>query len=388
MKKITQSIALLIATLLVSGSLIPVAAFAKDEDCPQPVKIASWDGCHGDPIVYTKGSITEANTNSAVVNASFTFNGADFNTSDAPQIYIEYGQDPTLYTKEVTDSITVLNQTIGSVGFSIKGIQHGKNYYYRAILVWVGGITKGDILPIEWKTATTTTTTTGSTTTTTTSPAIDGSTTKANTSDNYMLQPTAPSTGLFGIFGTKKATTATTTTSQFKNVDEKSGFKLAIDDGVTKVSQGDTVTLKVRYENNNAKLYKDGTINIYLPDQYIVDTTNKGIHDKVDNMVSINLKEFPAGGFGTAIVIAKATGRSGNLDQAVSQASLTVGTVTLKVTDIDEYGAGTDSSGNVLGASASGAGFLPGKLIGWILLLIVLAAIVIIGRRYFVKKDY
>jgi hypothetical protein len=271
----------------------------------------------------------------------------------------------------------------------LKDLRRGQTYYYRAVLSWVGGSKNGDIQQVKWATASTTTTGSAASTNSTIdgSTAVAGSTTTADTSDDYILRPTAPSTGLFGMFGTKKATTATTTTSRFKNVDEKSGFKLAIDDGVTKVAQGDTVTLKVRYENNNAKSYSDGVINIYLPDQYIVDTTNKGIHDKVDNMVSISLKEFPAGGFGTAIVIAKATGRSGDLDQAVSQASLTVGTVTLKVTDIDEYGAG-DGSGNGLGASASGAGFLPGKLIGWILLLVVLAAIVIIGRRYFAKKDY
>ena len=74
------------------------------------------------------------------------------------------------------------------------------------------------------------------------------------------------------------------------------------------------------------------------------------------------------------------------MDQAVSQASLKAGAVSLKVTDIDEYVGG---SGSVLGASASrGAGFLPASLIGWIVLLIVLAGIVIVGRRYFVKKDY
>ena len=384
MKKITQSISLLIALLVISGSWNPVVTSAAAA-CAEPVTIASWEGC--EPTVRTMGNKTEPNTDSAVVTVFYTSNGADYNTSDRPMISVEYGSDLSALT-QTTDPISVPpgSQTIG---FLLKDLRRGQTYYYRAVLSWVGGSKNGDIQQVKWATASTTTTGSAASTNSTIdgSTAVAGSTTTADTSDDYILRPTAPSTGLFGMFGTKKATTATTTTSRFKNVDEKSGFKLAIDDGVTKVAQGDTVTLKVRYENNNAKSYSDGVINIYLPDQYIVDTTNKGIHDKVDNMVSISLKEFPAGGFGTAIVIAKATGRSGDLDQAVSQASLTVGTVTLKVTDIDEYGAG-DGSGNGLGASASGTGFLPGKLIGWILLLIVLAAIVIIGRRYFAKKDY
>ena len=293
MKKITNSIALLIATLLVSGSFVPAITFAAAA-CAEPVTIASWEGC--EPTIRTMGNKTEPNTNSAVVSVFFTSNGADYNTSDRPLVSVEYGSDLS-ELNQTTDPLSVPpgSQT---VGFLLENLRKGQPYYYRAVLSWVGGSKNGDIQQIKWATAstnntagaTTTNTTTNSNSTIDGSTFVNGATTTAattDTSNQYIVRPTAPSTGIFGIFGTKKTTTtaATTTTSRFKNVDEKSGFKLAIDDGVTKVSQGDTVTLKVRYENNNAKSYNDGVINIYLPDQYIVDTTNKGIHDKVDNMV-------------------------------------------------------------------------------------------------------
>jgi hypothetical protein len=388
MKKITNSISLFIATLLLSGSLIPVSLFAQTtQNCSNPVKIASWDGCK--PIVTTLG-VVSSDRYSAIVSAFFSDSGADYNTADIPSLFIEYGLNEDGTFDNASESHPE-NGGSETVSFKLDGLIDGKKYQYRAVLNWVGGTEYGQVKTfIAQKqvagsgtaTPAPATTTTATTTTPPANEVVIPSTAVSTTAS------TTASTGLFGwLSGSSTKSTTTTPVSQFKNVDEKSGLKLAIDDGETQVSDGDTVTLKVRYENNSTKSYSNGTINIYLPDQYIVESTNKGIHDKVDNMVSISLRDFPAGGFGTAIVIARASGRSGDLDQAVSQASLKVGTINLKVTDIDEYGAGK-SSNSVLGASASGAGFLPGKLIGWILLLVVLAALVIIGRRYFVKKDY
>lgn len=374
MKKLTNSITLLVATLLISGSIIPVTTFAACE----PVKIASWDGC--EPTIETMGSKTESGVNSAVVSAYFSNNGADYNTADVPSVYFEYGTDPSLYDSEIVPQkgIGMFNGS-QTVGYTLEGLDRNKIYYYRAVLNWVNGVKKGQIKRITWMTK-------NSITTTSTSTTVAGSTTSTNTND-IQITPSLPSTGIFGVFGSSKSTTTTKDTNQFKNVDEKSGIKLAIDDNTTLVSQGDEVTLKVRYENNSSKSYKNAVVNIYVPEQYTVESTNKGFHDKVDNMVSVSLPDFPAGGFGTAIVIAKATGRPGDLDQAVSQASLKAGSISLKVADVNEYGSEA-SSGNVLGASVSGASLLPGKLIGWILLLVVLALLVILGRRYFTKKDY
>lgn len=377
MKKITQSISLIIATLLLSGSLTPVIALAQiTQNCANPVKIASWDGC--EPVVTTLGVIS-SDRYSAIVSAFYSDNGADYNTSDIPSLSIEYGLNSEGTFSNSSESRPE-NGGSETISFKLDGLIDGQKYQYRAVLNWVGGTKYGQI-----KTFTAQKQIAGSGT------ATPATTTASETLAEEVVIPAptvpTPTTGLFGWLSGNKKTTTTTVASQFKNVDEKSGLKLAIDNGQTQVSNGDTVTIKVRYENNSTKSYRDGVLDIYLPDQYVVESTNKGIHDKVDNMVSISLKDFPAGAFGTAIVIANASGKSGNLDQAVSQASLKIGTIALKVTDIDEYNA-DGGSGNVLGASASGTGFLPGKLIGWILLLIVLAAIVIIGRRYFAKKDY
>jgi hypothetical protein len=400
MKKITTFITLFVLGLTVSGSFA-TSVSAATYPCSPTVVYPGWEGC--EPGIGLGGTIS-TDKYSAIVTATYNSNGSNYNdfSQYTPTMSIEYGLSGTnSYNKSVTvckdnqsannngQTVTALckqNKGSRTSVFYIDGLTEGKKYQYRARLDWVGGTKYSTeikeftavkaIMPADTPATTTSTTPTTSTTTNTT--------TSTNTP---VVASTVPkSGGIFGIFGTTTTTTKPTTTSRFSNVDEKSGLKLAIDNGETQVNQGDTVTIKVRYENNSEKSYSDGVIDIYLPDQYSFDASNKGIYDKVDHVVSISLRDFPAGGFGTAVVSVKATGKAGDLDQAVSQASLKVGGVSLKVTDIDEYVGG---SGSVLGASASrGAGFLPASLIGWIVLLIVLAGIVIIGRRYFVKKDY
>lgn len=397
MKKITTFITLFVLGLTVSGSFA-TSVSAATYPCSPTVVYPGWEGC--EPSVQLGGTIS-TDKYSAIVTATYNSNGSNYNdfSQYTPTMSIEYGPSGTnMYNKSVT--VCKDNQSTNSNGqtvtalckqnkgsrtsvFYIDGLTEGKKYQYRARLDWVGGTKySGEvkeftavkaIMPADTPATTTTTTPTTSTTTTNTT----------------VVPSTVPKTGgIFGIFGTTTTTTKPTTTSRFSNVDEKSGLKLAIDNGETQVNQGDTVTIKVRYENNSDKSYSDGVIDIYLPDQYSFDASNKGIYDKLDHVVSISLRDFPAGGFGTAVVSVKATGKAGDLDQAVSQASMKIAGVSLKVSDIDEYVAGSGSSGSILGASASGTGFLPGSLIGWIVLFIILAGIVIVGRRYFVKKDY
>lgn len=369
-------IALIGVGIIGFGAWFGYATFAQDS-CKE-YRINSWEGCK--PIVETVGVIS-TDKYSAIVQAFYSSNNADYNKVDEPKLGIEFDQYGTFNL-----SSEFIPQPLGSQkqSFLLNGLKDGKTYYYRAVLYWAGGVEYGATKEftvgkqtIGTGVSPATSSTTGNTTNTTTN----------TTTDDFVIS-TAPTISPWGnLFGGNKKTTPTTT-SRFKQVEEKSGFKLAIDNGETQVRQGDTITTKVRYENNNTKSYENGTVEIYLPKEYSFESTNKGVHDRVDNVVVINLREFPAGGFGTVIVTARATGKTGNIDQVVSQASMKIGTTTLKVSDVDEYQEGNLRGNSGLGGSVAGTGFLPGSLIGWIILLIVLALIVVIGRRYFIKKDY
>ena len=381
MKHIRTIISLALAFAFI---IAPVSVFAEapTPPCAHPVEIGTWRGC--EPIVTTGGTVS-IDKYSAIVSAYFSSNGADFNSNDKPALSIEYGLSSSAHFDKSSDTAMMVRGN-RNASFALPGLVENKTYKYRAVLSWVGGVKYGEI-----KTFVAQKQITGSTTGSTSS-GVDGTTTPTTTpatTNTVASETVAPATGagvttsggFLGLFGKKVVTPA----ARFKNVDERSGFRLSIDDGETNINQGDTVTLKVRYENNNTKAYDKAVIEIYIPEQFTFVSSNKGIYDRIDHVVSIDLGEFPAGGFGTAIVIAEATGKSGNLDQAIAQASMNVAGITLKVADIDEYNG--SGKGGVLGASASGS-FLPGSIIGWIVLLIILAGLVIVGRRYFVKKDY
>ncbi len=385
MKKLT-SLSLVFGLMLAIAA--PLSINVAHAECTT-MKVGSWRGC--EPTVETGGTIS-TDKYSAVISASWNYFGADYNAEDAPTLTIEYGRTTGGVFDKTSDTKILRKDESTTKSFLLTGLDDGQRYAYRAVLNWPGGIKKGEVKSFDAVKKITAAPTTTPTTTTTNSniPATAG-TTNTNTASNdntiiYSAQPKNTSV-LGGLLGGSKDTT-TKSNSGFSNVANQSGFRLAIDNGETKVSQGDTLTIKVRYENNNTKSADNSSVDIYLAPQYTFVSTTKGIYDRIDNKVSIDLREFPGGGFGTAEVTAKATAKSGDLDQAVSQAALRTPKITLKVSDVDEYVGGNSSPNSVLGASASGAGFLPKSIIGWLILLIVLAAIVIIGRRYFIKKDY
>lgn len=394
MKSLKYSSKILFTLIIITGFLL-VSQYtqAQTYNCTK-AEIASWEGC--EPLVQTVGTIS-TDKNSAVVNASYSSNGADYNTVEKPVLYIEYGKVSENDFSNLSD-MTGLTKGSETVGFTLKGLDAGEWYQYRAALSWVGGVKYGEIrqfqaikkitipTPEPVSSVTVSNTVTDSTNTkniTDTKNEVSTPTSQATT-PSRKDSDTIVDTGVWSIFGTKKNTT-TSKEPIFKNIEERSGFKLAIDDERTEVRQGDTVTIKVRYENNNAKSFSDGSVEIYLPDQMLITTTSKGIIDKVGNRVVISLRDFPAGAFGTATVTAQVVKPVGDLDQVITQAGLKVADVILKVADVDEYISGNQNS--QLGASAGAMSLLPGKLIGWILLLLVLTGAVILGRRYF-KKDY
>lgn len=363
----------------------PLSVQRAHADCPI-IQIRSWNGC--EPTIET-GGVISTDKYSAVVSASVNSLGADYNSEDAPRLSIEYG---VIYggTFDRVTEVKIIKKTDNPAqSFLLTGLEDGQKYAYRAILTWTGGTKRGEVKTfIAKKQITPTQTTTNTQTSTNTQIPYTGNTTTQPVDNTPIYSADTNTSVLGGLFGGTKTTTKTT--SLFSNTAELSGFRLAIDNGQTQVHQGDTVTIKVRYENNNTKSADNSTVDIYLAPQYSFDSTTKGIYDRIDNKVSIDLRSFPGGAFGTAVITAKATGKAGDLDQAVSQAALRTPKVTLKVTDIDEYvaGSGSSSSNSVLGASVSGSGFLPSTILGWLLVLIILAAIVIVGRRYFIKKDY
>jgi hypothetical protein len=366
---------------------------AQSTDCVRPTS-TQWRGC--EPVIST-GNVVSTTAYSAIVKSSYSSSGADYNSEYSPILTIEYGQ---IIPGQISDFNRVAEPSNQSKymakgnrtpDFVLTNLEDGEKYAYRARLEWVGGIKYGETkFFIAKKAINPAEPTTPSTVVPPSSvipPAPANTATPPPTPEVvYSTKPTITPLGSIFGFGTSNNTTSNTNTTE--NVAEKSGFRLVIDNNQTEVSQGDAVTLKVRYENNTTKSADNAVVDIYLAPQYTFVSTNKGIHDRIDNKVTVSLREFPAGGYGTVTIEAKATGRGGEIDQAVSQAALRVNKIVLKVSDVDEYFADRKNSKSVLGASASQGNFLPASILGWLVLLVIVALIIILGRRYFVKKDY
>jgi hypothetical protein len=385
MKRITLIITAII--LLIGGGWFAYQTYAQEQDTCKVYKIDTWNGC--EPIIETAGIIS-TDKYSAIVQAVFNSNNASYYIKDNPKLGIEYGIARN-GDFEYSTELEAQSQGVRQKSFLLNGLTQGETYAYRAVLYWAGGIKKGTIKEVTPGTQTlgtggannpigTSTNTSSSTVNSPSGSTTTGNNSTNNSSNSFVLSP-------FGnLFGNKKTTT---TKSIYNSTDEKSGFRLAIDNGETIVGQGDLVTIKARYENNNVKSFENGEVKIYLPNQYTFVSTNKGVHDRISNTVVVSLREFPAGSYGTVIVSARAAGKPGTIDQVLTQATLIIGKTTLQVADADEYQASSGHVKSTGSASGStGTGFLPGTLIGWIVLLIVLALIVVIGRRYFIKKDY
>jgi hypothetical protein len=392
MKRITLIITAII--LLIGGGWFAYQTYAQEQDTCKVYKIDTWNGC--EPIIETAGIIS-TDKYSAIVQAVFNSNNASYYIKDNPKLGIEYGIARN-GDFEYSTELEAQSQGVRQKSFLLNGLTQGETYAYRAVLYWPGGVKKGTVKEFTPGTQTLGTggannpTGVSSNTSTTTNSSSSSNTTNTTTGNNTNQSGNTNSSGPvtlspFGnLFGNKKTTT---TKSIYNSTDEKSGFRLAIDNGETIVGQGDLVTIKARYENNNVKSFENGEVKIYLPNQYTFVSTNKGVHDRISNTVVVSLREFPAGSYGTVIVSARAAGKPGTIDQVLTQATLIIGKTTLQVADADEYQASSGHVKSTGSASGStGTGFLPGTLIGWIVLLIVLALIVVIGRRYFIKKDY
>lgn len=366
------SIFLTVSAVILFGGVSSYALFAQ-QNCRVYV-LNTWNGCA--PIIETAGVIS-TDKYSAVVQAFFNSNNADYTIYDYPELGIEFGPVKDGDFKYVTKLEAQLPGATNR-SFLLNGLTEGETYMYRAVLYWVGGVEYGttkEFVAGQKKLGSG-----GSVTSTETSSTT---TTSTNSSNSQSVGSQINLSPFGNLFSNKPA--QETKKTIYKQTDEKSGFRLAIDNGESLIRQGDIVTTKVRYENNNTRSSNNATVEIFFPKEYSVDSTNKGIVDRVGNKIVVSIDEFPAGGYGTIIATARATGRLGTIDQVLTQATLTVGSVKLAVTDADEYG-----EGNIRKTqnSVSGANFVPGTLIGWIFLLIILALIVVIGRRYFIKKDY
>lgn len=149
----------------------------------------------------------------------------------------------------------------------------------------------------------------------------------------------------------------------------------------------------VTYRNISGQTLQNAVLRIAHPKELTFINSSRGDYEVVDRTVTIALGDIPAGGQGTVQVRARVNTSAvvGNL--AVTTATVVyTNTISRAQEDAIAYSLVTVSndcpSTNNLGANAFGIGsFFPNTLLGWLLLIVVILALIVLGRQIYKKKE-
>lgn len=147
----------------------------------------------------------------------------------------------------------------------------------------------------------------------------------------------------------------------------------------------------VTYRNISGQTLQNTVLRIAHPKELTFINSSRGDYEIVDRTVTIALGDVAPGEQGTVQVRARVNNTAvvGNL--AVTTATVVyTNTITRAQEDAIAYSLVTVSNDcpNVLGASAFGiSSFFPSTLLGWLLLILVILALIVLGRQMYKKRD-
>ena len=170
-------------------------------------------------------------------------------------------------------------------------------------------------------------------------------------------------------------------------------LELRVENVYDKMCVGGEMDYTVTYRNISSQTLQNAVLRIAHPKELTFINSSRGDYEVVDRTVTIALGDIPAGGQGTVQVRARVntTAVIGNL--AVTTATVVyTNTVSRAQEDAIAYSLVTVSndcpSTNNLGANAFGIGsFFPHTLVGWLLLIVVILALIVLGRQISKKKE-
>ena len=318
----------------------------------------------GAPHVVS-ASIQGISRNTATIVAQYDGDGIDYQFGNAPTIFVQYVNTAT-GTTMVTPSLTPFSQT-GSVNLGISKLDPGTTYSYTVDVSYNGVIYATAPQKFTTQAAPVQTDQTLQYTFGTT-PA---QTTPALTIITPEVQTVADALGVSTV---RNAVASQIRTSETIH---KNGVVLAITDDAAHVTAGESITYRIQYSNTHGYTLTNSQIVVKLPPQYQFTNGSNATYDDTANTVTIYLGDVPANSTNTVKFTARAVGQ-GNATLTTT-ATLKYDHGSISATDVNHYQGGSQS---LLGASVFGAGFFPQTLWGWLGIILLIAVIVIVARRY------
>ena len=281
-------------------------------------------------------------TASAITNTGANLSGG-FNSNhscDVTKGYFQYGRTTGLGS---TSTVVSLSDENGVFIQRLEGLTPGRTYYYRAVAIGCTGTGFGDIRSF----------------TTTGVPVV--------------VPPTSTPTP------TPVTPTVTTTT-----ISTGSGLiKLFIDDNRDVVANGEISTYEVNWENVSSYELEDIEIEVTLPNEADFLATTRGRYNEDNHTVFIEIDDLDPEDDNDAHITVRINDRgTENLIVASAVGVFEHPETTARESAIDFDSTDRYNTANNLGASVFGAGFFPGTLLGWLILLLVLFLVFVAARYY------
>jgi uncharacterized repeat protein (TIGR01451 family) len=266
--------------------------------------------------------------------------------------WFEYG--PTTNLGESTNAQSV--NSYGSYPYSdnISGLNPGSTYYYRAVVQTQVGIAYGSVVPFITPSA------------------------------SVYTPPTK-------VVYVQSHTTTTSTNVGVVARSQPSLFKLEVDSNADSMCVGGTLTYTVNYQNVSAEVLQNSILRITFPGELTYVSGSQGSYDVTDRTLTIALGDVQPGQTGSVTVTAQLNSQAvvGNLsvltatmvytnpathaqEQAIAYSLITVSNTCPAVLATGVFGFG---------------GFLPTTLIGWLLLILIILALIVLARTLYNRKD-
>jgi hypothetical protein len=274
-------------------------------------------------------------------------------SSGSTTAWFEWGPGTSLGSR--TDAKTINSN--GSTNYSdmVYGLQPNVAYYYRAVVQNKNGIAYGDIVRIPVSTA--------------------------------VVQGTSTTTTSRSTVSTGRAQQQTVVVAN----SVPSLLELKVASMYDRMCVGGDMDYTVTYHNLSNTRLDDTVLQITLPKELDYVGGSRGNYDSGTRVVTIDLGTVQGGEEGSVTIRARVTSQAAEGKLAVMTATVVyTNSVTRAQESAIAYSLITVSPDcpNLLGASVYGFGsFLPHTLLEWLLLILVILALVILGRNLYKKKE-
>ena len=285
----------------------------------------------GAPSVTTLGTISVGAT-AAAIDGYYTANGCDAYTS------FNYGTTQALGN---TTGAVDRGTGSGSMAQSISGLAPNTTYYYQAAARDCVSTAVGSILSF----------TTGSNT----------------TNDTVITHYVDVNTGGGG---------------------GNTFINLTIDNHQTVVGSGLAIPYDVSWQNLTNETLNNLVLEVNFPSQMTIINPGSGQIEAGKTSVVYHIDSLGPKETGNMTITVQVTGNLKQGDPVVAQAIMafqnpkTSAALNAIAYDADQF----SNANSVLGASIFGLGFLPGSLIGWLILLLILLIIIILAHSYITRQ--